>query len=236
MNIEMAGVLRAGLRRAAKKLRPNSEIDERIPVVDLFSIAGNAGVELARGTVRSLGSVTIDPFLCGRRVRLQGRGHITIGRGALLEDGVVLYARGGGALMIGPSCVIGMGTVIELASGIRHAGGDFQLGPGSSFAEYCYVGAAGDVTIGARVMVGQFVSLHSENHLFAPGAPIREQGVTRAPIVIHDDCWLGAGSRVLAGVTIGSGAVVAAGAVVTSDVASNSVVAGVPARPIGDRS
>jgi maltose O-acetyltransferase len=41
---------------------------------------------------------------------------------------------------------------------------------------------------------------------------------------------------VLPGVTVGRGAVVAAGAVVTKDVAPHSVVAGVPAKPIGVRS
>lgn len=231
-----AEVVRFGIQGAAKRVRPNSMIDERISVVDLLCVASTSGVGLLRGTIRSVGSRTIDPFLCGYRVRLQGRRHIAIGRGTLIEDGVVLYARGGGKLVIGPGCVIGRGTVIELASGVRHAGGDFHLGAGSSLAEYCYVGAAGDVTIGSQVMMGQFVSLHSENHLFAPGKPIKEQGVVRAPIVIQDDSWLGAGVRVLAGVTIGSGAVVAAGAVVTSDVPSGALVAGVPARRIGSRS
>jgi len=39
----------------------------------------------------------------------------------------------------------------------------------------------------------------------------------------------------LPGVTVGEGAVVAAGAIVTNDVAPYSVVAGVPARPMGTR-
>jgi chloramphenicol O-acetyltransferase type B len=50
--------------------------------------------------------------------------------------------------------------------------------------------------------------------------------------VIQDDAWIGAGSIILPGVTIGEGAVVAAGSVVTKDVPSYTVVAGVPARPI----
>ncbi|CEK17004.1 acyltransferase family protein [Chthonomonas calidirosea] len=40
---------------------------------------------------------------------------------------------------------------------------------------------------------------------------------------------------ILPGVTVGEGAVVAAGAVVTRDVAPYTIVAGVPARKIGDR-
>jgi acetyltransferase-like isoleucine patch superfamily enzyme len=51
-------------------------------------------------------------------------------------------------------------------------------------------------------------------------------------IVIEDDAWIGAGSIILPGVTIGEGAVVGAGAVVTKDVAPYTVAVGVPARPI----
>ena len=49
-------------------------------------------------------------------------------------------------------------------------------------------------------------------------------------IIVGDDVWLGAGSILLPGVTVGSNSVVAAGAVVTADVPSNVIVGGVPAR------
>ncbi len=56
------------------------------------------------------------------------------------------------------------------------------------------------------------MTLLGENHDFGDvDRSIKEQGVTREGIVIDDDCWLGAGCTVLAGVSIGSGAVVAAG-------------------------
>lgn len=47
--------------------------------------------------------------------------------------------------------------------------------------------------------------------------------------MINDGCWIGAGSRILGGVSVGSGAVVAAGSVVTGDVPANVLVAGAPA-------
>lgn len=53
-----------------------------------------------------------------------------------------------------------------------------------------------------------------------------------APVVIGNDCWIGARSVILPGVTIGECSIVAAGSVVTKDVAPRTLVAGVPAREI----
>ncbi len=56
------------------------------------------------------------------------------------------------------------------------------------------------------------------------------------PVTIGSRVWIGYRAVVLPGVTIGEGAVVAAGAVVTHDVAPYAIVAGSPARAIGERS
>jgi acetyltransferase-like isoleucine patch superfamily enzyme len=55
---------------------------------------------------------------------------------------------------------------------------------------------------------------------------------TSAPVRIGDGAWLCVGVTLLPGVTVGENAVVAAGAVVTRDVPPNTLVAGVPARPL----
>lgn len=59
------------------------------------------------------------------------------------------------------------------------------------------------------------------------------QGVIKyGRITIHDKCWIGKGSLILPGVSIGPNAVVGARSVVTSDVPPNSVACGNPARVI----
>lgn len=55
------------------------------------------------------------------------------------------------------------------------------------------------------------------------------------PVVLGHDVWIGAGTIVLPGVTIGTGAAVGAGAVVTKDVPPFTVVAGVPAKTVRAR-
>lgn len=55
------------------------------------------------------------------------------------------------------------------------------------------------------------------------------------PVVIEDDCWIGANVTILKGVTIGRGSVIAAGAVVTKSCEPYSIIGGVPAKLIRKR-
>ena len=58
------------------------------------------------------------------------------------------------------------------------------------------------------------------------------EALTKGPIVIADDVWIGYNSTILSGVTIGQGAIVAAGSLVTTNVAPYSIVGGNPAKLI----
>lgn len=61
--------------------------------------------------------------------------------------------------------------------------------------------------------------------------PTEKNNMTK-PVVIEDHVWIGAGSTILKGVTLGAGSIIGAGSVVTKDVLSNTVVAGNPAKVI----
>jgi len=93
------------------------------------------------------------------------------------------------------------------------------------------------VSIGDRVMIGPNCTLAASNHDYRQtDTPVRFAGaLSKGPIVIEDDAWLGASVVVTDGVTIGRGAVIGAGAVVTHDIPAMAIAAGVPARVIGYR-
>jgi acetyltransferase-like isoleucine patch superfamily enzyme len=61
-----------------------------------------------------------------------------------------------------------------------------------------------------------------------PGA----DSLTKGPIIIENEVWIGYGALILSGVRIGKGAIIAAGSVVTKDVPAYSIVGGNPARLI----
>ncbi|KUJ21722.1 trimeric LpxA-like protein [Mollisia scopiformis] len=125
-----------------------------------------------------------------------------------------------------------------------------RLGTGTNIETpfFCVWGC--NIFIGNNVYINRDVSIHDNvpvhignNVLIGPGACIctathdtdmvvrRESGGSHAlPIVVEDDCWIGANVTVLPGVRIGRGAVVAAGAVVVKDVEEGFLVGGVPAK------
>lgn len=85
-------------------------------------------------------------------------------------------------------------------------------------------------------MIGPGVIIWSQNHKYeSPSIPIRVQGYERRKVIIDRDVWIGAAAVILPGVHLAEGTVVAAGSVVTKSTEPYSVVAGVPARVIGNR-
>ncbi|KAL0769110.1 hypothetical protein CaCOL14_008418 [Colletotrichum acutatum] len=87
------------------------------------------------------------------------------------------------------------------------------------------------VTIGDRVQIGPNVSIYSAAHDTGILSRMKceEHGL---PVTIDDDCWIGGGTIILAGVTIGSGTTVGAGSIVTKSLPPHSVAVGNPARVI----
>ncbi len=196
------------------------------------------GVRLLRGGwVRLRLGHASGLVLCERAVRLLYPRMIRVGRAFSLEEGCEIVGLSKRGVVFGDRCTVGRFASIRPTNVlIDEAGEGLKVGDHSNIGSYSFIGCSGYIEIGNNVMMGPRVNLLAENHnVERTDVPMKEQGVTRSFIKIEDDCWLGAGCSVLAGVTIGQGSVVATGAVVTKDVPSYSVVAGVPARVIKSR-
>jgi UDP-2-acetamido-3-amino-2,3-dideoxy-glucuronate N-acetyltransferase len=93
------------------------------------------------------------------------------------------------------------------------------------------------VTIEDEVFVGHGVMFTNDPYPRAvndDGSLQTEADWTVVPTLVKRRAAIGSNATIIAGVTIGESALVGAGAVVTSDVADYAIVAGVPARVIGD--
>jgi acetyltransferase-like isoleucine patch superfamily enzyme len=131
---------------------------------------------------------------------------------------------------------IGASTYIDRGVVIRGLGGKIVVGNNCSINAYTVLIGGGPISIHSNVRIAPHVVIVASNHVFKdPNRLIKDQGLTCKGIVIHDDVWIGAGSQILDGVTIGRGAVIGAGSVVNKSVHPLAVVAGVPAKEITRR-
>jgi acetyltransferase-like isoleucine patch superfamily enzyme len=94
--------------------------------------------------------------------------------------------------------------------------------------------SSGTVTVGPHAFFGHNVSLLTGTHDVAARGLARMKGVPSEgrDIVIESGAWLASNVTVQGPCRIGRDAVVAAGSVVVTDVPAETVVGGVPARPL----
>jgi acetyltransferase-like isoleucine patch superfamily enzyme len=109
----------------------------------------------------------------------------------------------------------------------------FTCGNNVSIHEFCMIDCDGGISIGNDVSIAHGTSLISANHTWNDQrVPIKYNPLTKLGIQIKDDVWVGAGVRILDGITVNSRSVIAAGAVVNKDVLPNCIVGGIPAKMI----
>lgn len=175
--------------------------------------------------------------------RVFGQESLTIDRGTKIGRNTVLDVTGG-EMEIASDCWLNENVEIR-------SFGKVSIGGGTTLQKG--VTLNGNVRIGSSCIFAPHVFISSGKHVFDlwPELPIRLQEtwlnearfirpppvdwIVDKPVVVDDDCWLGVNCVVLPGVRIGRGSVVGANAVVTRDVHPYTLVAGTPARPIGQR-
>lgn len=158
--------------------------------------------------------------------------------------------RNAAQVRIGQCTIIKAGVILNGRSNGRTFGID--LGPETYIKENCYIDAyGGHVVFEGRTAVGQGVTLHGNggitigrycmiagdakliagNHrIESVELPYLLQGGTARGIMIGENVWIGVGSTILDGVTVGSNSVVAAGSILHRSLPPNSMYFGSPQR------
>lgn len=100
------------------------------------------------------------------------------------------------------------------------------------FSNYNFVVLAGNkIEIGDNVMFAPDCGLYAAGHPF--DAKLRNEGLEYAwPIKIGNNVWVGGGTKIMGGVSIGDNTVIAAGSVVTKSIPANVLAGGNPCKVI----
>lgn len=97
--------------------------------------------------------------------------------------------------------------------------------------------AAVSVVVGSGCLLGADVQIFDTDfHKLAPENRCYDSSpelIKCAPVLIEDNVFIGTGSKVMKGVTIGRNSVIGAGSIVCKDIPPNSIAAGNPAKVIG---
>ena len=105
------------------------------------------------------------------------------------------------------------------------------LGEGCSIGTRVLLDGRQGLTAGKSVVFGYECIIWTLNHDYND-INFQTKG---GPVTIGDYAWICSRAIVLPGITIGEGAVVASGAIVTKDVPPYAIVAGIPAKIVGER-
>ena len=138
---------------------------------------------------------------------------------------LIYRAQGGGKVRLGEGVYLSRRTEIHLES--RDA--VLEIGAGTYMNQDITFWCQERISVGRLCLIAWDVDIMDSNFHTLVGAQMT------APVTIEDHVWIGAGCRILPGVTIGQNAVVAAGSVVTKDVPRGSLVGGNPAKVLREK-
>lgn len=186
------------------------------------------------------------------RHRLLAKRSIWIGSPTVMDGADRIAIQDGGALRIGlgpfgltsahdhsivrvrPEARFAVNGVVSLQRGVRVVvdSGELAIGHSTNVNGLSKILVAESVRIGSECTFSWEVQiLDNDFHAMTQNG---KEKPSKGPIVIGDRVWVGTGAIILKNVTIGDGAVIAAGAVVNRNVPANSIVAGLPAKVVGE--
>ena len=111
------------------------------------------------------------------------------------------------------------------------------IGSNVRFNFNCHIGCCNDILIGDNVLIGSNVLItdhcHGKNSLDdIDSAPEHRKLISKGPIIIEDNVWIGENVCIMPGTRIGKNSIIGALSVVTKDIPPYSVAVGTPAKVI----
>lgn len=97
------------------------------------------------------------------------------------------------------------------------------IGTGAFFNSSCVIRCFESIRIGAGSLFGDGVKIYDMNHKYS-AYHVELVTFNTAPITIGRNCWVGANSVILKGVTIGDNVIIGAGCVIHQSIPANSLV------------
>lgn len=205
------------------------KIDNNIPISYLLGFILNKFIALLYGLILLRKFKLV--FIHSSSI-IKCKKKITFGRNLVVDRECYIDALSYNGITGGRNVVIGKCTTIECTGNFKYLGKGLQIGDDVSLGTHGFFGCAGGIKIGKNTIMGNYVSFHSENHIFSDLLkPIKEQGVSHLGIDIGENCWIGSKVTILDGVQMGEGCVIAAGAVVIRGTyPDNCILGGTPAK------
>lgn len=221
-------MFRKQLQKIVHKAGKSYQIDPNIPDQLIIRSFYVRGMMLLRGFFKLRKKV----FL-GKNVTILNKSNFILGKNVTIESYTILDGYAAQKIILGDNAKIGSFSKLLSTSHFSKLGVGLKMGNNSAIGDYTHFGAPGGIEIGNDVIMGSYISFHSENHNFLDTSKlIREQGVTSKGIKLGNNIWVGAKVTFLDGCVVGNNSVVAAGAVVNGVYPDNSVIGGVPAKVI----
>ncbi|MDR7208958.1 acyltransferase [Flavobacterium piscis] len=112
-----------------------------------------------------------------------------------------------------------------------------KIGNNVNFNTDMHIGCINSIIIGDNCLFASRIFISDHNHgettkEMLQWFPMKRPLLSKGPIVIKNNVWVGEGVAIMPNVTIGENCIIAANAVVTKDVPPNCIAAGVPAEII----
>lgn len=142
--------------------------------------------------------------------------------------------RGMDRIKIGCNCILGHNLQLTVWKNEEYNDAEIIIGSNTAIGDNSHITAYNRIIIGNNVLMGKRILITDNAHgaskkEILDEAPSNRPIVSKGPVIIEDNVWIGEKVSVMPGVRIGKGSIIGANSVVTNNIPPYCVAAGIPA-------